>query len=142
MKRGVGRRGSRAEVHGGGRVCARHPRAGAGGGAGGGGRLAHGASTSPDPAPTPAPAPEPLRNPQWGAWVAAGEGGEAATAEAAAEEMADAEAEEGDAPADDENIARERPVGSGAVVRCVVSAGTEASAKGVSSPSAWALVWL
>lgn len=74
----------------------------------------------PDPAPTPAPAPEPARKPQWGAWVAAGEGGEAAAAEAADEEMADAEAE-GDAPGEDENIARERPVGSGAGLRCVLS---------------------
>ena len=69
----------------------------------------------PDPAPTPAPPPEPLNKPQWGAWVAAGEGGEAAAPEAADEDMAGAEAEEGDAPGEDENIARERPVGSGAV---------------------------
>ena len=71
----------------------------------------------PDPAPTPAPAPEPARQPQWGAWVAASEGGEAAAAEAPDEDMADAEEEEGDAPSEDQNIARERPVGSGALPR-------------------------
>ena len=69
----------------------------------------------PDPAPPPAPAPEPARAPQWGAWVAAGEGGEGAAPEAADEDMAGTEAEEGDAPGEDENIARERPVGSGTV---------------------------
>ena len=70
----------------------------------------------PDPNPTPAPAPEPAKKPQWGAWVAASEGDEAGAAAPADEDMPDAE-EAGEGPNEDENIARERPVGSGAVLR-------------------------
>lgn len=67
----------------------------------------------PDPNPVPAPAP-PSQAAQWGAWVAAGEGGEAEAVAADDADMAEAEAKEGAGTAEDTSLTRERLVGSGA----------------------------